>query len=320
MHYKIYHLTKFEYSEPVTESIMEVRMAPRSDERQKCLQFSLAIKPQSHFSGYQDTAGNVIHYFDIPKKHSHLEIRAESIVEVFGPATLPETLDAKVWDEIDELMFHEDFWEYTQPSHFAQPTEALLALMQELAIARDSDPLSVLLNLNSKLFAAFEYSQDTTHVDSPIDDAIGHRSGVCQDFANIMIAIARELRIPCRYASGYLFHRDDDRSHIAADATHAWAEAYLPSLGWVGFDPTNNLVCAERHIRVAVGRDYADVPPTRGIFKGMADSALSVAVRVTSAGEQEIENRKDFFTAPVIFQNAVRRPADLVSQLEQQQQ
>lgn len=95
-----------------------------------------------------------------------------------------------------------------------------------------------------------------------------------------MIALVRQIGIPCRYVSGYLFHRLEDHDRSAEDATHAWVEAFLPELGWVGFDPTNNLLAAERHIKVAVGRDYADVPPSRGIFVGNAQESLSVGVRV----------------------------------------
>jgi transglutaminase-like putative cysteine protease len=104
---------------------------------------------------------------------------------------------------------------------------------------------------------------------------------VCQDYAHIMIALARELRIPCRYVSGYLHHSADHADRSSDGATHAWVEAWLPELGWVGFDPTNNLLAGERHIRVAVGRDYADVPPTRGVYKGAAESELAVHVKIT---------------------------------------
>ena len=111
----------------------------------------------------------------------------------------------------------------------------------------------------------------------PSNMRLRERRGVCQDFAHIMIAIARAWGVPTRYVSGYMYHRGNkDRS--GADATHAWVEAYLPSLGWVGFDPTNNILAGERHVRAAVGRDYADVPPTRGTYKGVAESELSIAV------------------------------------------
>ena len=129
----------------------------------------------------------------------------------------------------------------------------------------------------------FAYTPDSTAVDSTIDEAIAARKGVCQDFSHIMLALTRRLGIPCRYVSGYLYHLKEAEDRSATDASHAWVEAYLPELGWVGFDPTNNLIAAERHIRVAVGRDYADVPPTRGIFKGEAETDLTVAVRVNLA-------------------------------------
>ncbi len=110
--------------------------------------------------------------------------------------------------------------------------------------------------------------------------ALKERRGVCQDFAHIMIAVARSWGIPARYTSGYLYHRGSRQDRSADNATHAWIEAFLPSLGWIGFDPTNDIVAGERHIRAAVGRDYADVPPTRGTYKGGAESELAIAVAV----------------------------------------
>jgi transglutaminase-like putative cysteine protease len=137
---------------------------------------------------------------------------------------------------------------------------------------------------------------------------------VCQDYTHIMIALVRELGIPCRYVSGYLYHRRDDTSSSAPDATHAWVEALLPGLGWVGFDPTNNTPVAERHIRVAVGRDYADVPPTRGVFKGQADTELGVAVQVRLADEQAVDDEL------LLVMKPLSPPAHAGEQPEQQQQ
>jgi len=127
-------------------------------------------------------------------------------------------------------------------------------------------------------------------VDSPIDEALQARSGVCQDFAHIMIALVRQLKIPCRYVSGYLYHEDQCHDRSPAGASHAWVEAYLGEAGWVEFDPTNNLIGCERHIRVAVGRDYADVPPTRGVHKGEAESELTVRVNVSSVDAPKPED------------------------------
>jgi transglutaminase-like putative cysteine protease len=120
-------------------------------------------------------------------------------------------------------------------------------------------------------------------VDSPIDEALRARAGVCQDFAHIMTALIRCVGIPCRYVSGYIASQPSAHDRSDDNATHAWIEALLPGLGWVGVDPTNDIMAGERHIAVAIGRDYADVPPTRGVFKGDAGSELSVAVSVTRA-------------------------------------
>jgi transglutaminase-like putative cysteine protease len=148
---------------------------------------------------------------------------------------------------------------------------------------RDADPLTLMRRLTSQLFDTFTYAQSETQVDSPIDDALRARGGVCQDLAHIMIALARGIGIPCRYVSGYLSTSSECQDRSTEGATHAWAEAYLPPLGWVGFDPTNNVLAAERHIRAAIGRDYADVPPTRGVFRGEAGSELAVLVTVSLA-------------------------------------
>ena len=134
--------------------------------------------------------------------------------------------------------------------------------------------------LNTTIRDAFQYMPGITDAQSPIEVALKERRGVCQDFAHIMIAIARHWGIPARYVSGYLHHRPRSQDRSGDDATHAWLEAYLPSLGWIGFDPTNDILAGERHIRAAVGRDYADVPPTRGTFKGGARSELAISVVV----------------------------------------
>ena len=141
------------------------------------------------------------------------------------------------------------------------------------------------------------------------------RRGVCQDFAHIMIALVRQLKIPCRYVSGYLYHEDKSRDRSPAGATHAWVEAYLGELGWVAFDPTNNLEGCDRHVRVAVGRDYSDVPPTRGVYKGEAESELSVVVTVLPVDAPEPEEMP-----PTTVIRSRSRNAELNADIEQQQQ
>ncbi len=322
MFYSIKHLTKFHYASPVSESVMEARMHPRSEGNQRCLTFHLAVSPRCRVFAYRDHVGNNIHHFDIPGQHSYLVIVAESLLDVQPMADIPTSLPTDAWAEADSMVQMGDFWEMLLPSEFAEPTPLLLDLANQLGVCRRDDPLSLLRELNQKLYDWFEYVPKSTKVDSPIDQAIKSRQGVCQDFAHIMIALVRSLRIPCRYVSGYLYRRAQDHDRSVVDATHAWVESFLPPLGWVGFDPTNCLLTGDRHIRTAIGRDYSDVPPTRGIFRGHTASDLSVAVRVTASAEApELDQ---ILPVPeewsVLVEKAQEPPPPPVKNMQQEQQ
>lgn len=285
MFYSIRHVTRFHYSSPVSESVMEVRMRPRSEFLQQCLKFELHVTPRARVQFYRDYLGNTVHHFDVPGRHNRLALIAEAVVEVEEPAELPASLPHSAWAAIDEMGPGRTL-RVPNPSHFTEPSAELEKFITELGVDRSQDPLTLLRALNEKICAAFEYVPKSTRVDSPIALALANRKGVCQDFTHIMIAIARGLKIPCRYVSGYVFPREKHADRSTPSATHAWVEAWLPGLGpnhsglWVGFDPTNNTLCGNRHIRAAIGRDYADVPPTKGVYKGRATSELTVAVRV----------------------------------------
>jgi transglutaminase-like putative cysteine protease len=291
MYYSIRHLTKFLYSTAVSESMMETRMHPRSDQNQRCLTFHLSVSPRCRVFSYRDHLANQVHHFDIPGMHGQLVIVAESLVEVQPAPQVPAFLAPGAWADLDAMVERGDYWEMLLPSEFAAATQALDDLAAELDVRRRDDPLMVLHRLNQQMYEYFDYKPNSTRVDSPIDLALSTKAGVCQDFAHIMITLVRsKLRIPCRYVSGYLFHGESDMDRSVSTATHAWIEALVPHLGWVGFDPTNWLVAGDRHIRTAIGRDYADVPPTHGIFRGRAESELTVAVRVTpSLGTQTLD-------------------------------
>ena len=282
MFYSIRHLTKFLYDKPVSESMMETRMHPRSDAQQRCLTFHLSVSPRCRAFSYRDHLANNVHHFDIPGQHRQLVIVAESLVEVQPPIEVPSFLAPDAWADLDNLIHQGDYWEFLFPSEFATSTPLLEQLAQDLDITRRDDPLQLMHELNGRIYTYFDYVPRSTKVDSPIDVALESKQGVCQDFAHILITLVRtKLKIPCRYVSGYLAQRGGDSDRSAPSATHAWIEVLMPHFGWVGFDPTNRLVAGERHIRTAIGRDYADVPPTHGMFRGRAKSELTVAVRVT---------------------------------------
>lgn len=314
MIYSVRHITRFRYSRPISESVMEVRMQPRRDETQHCLSFELTTEPAARITAGRDYLGNIVHHFDVLRPHTELTITAQALVT---PITVPPPITAlgpDAWQELDALANAGDNVEMLIPSHFARPTMLLHELARELEITRRDDPLSLLREITARLHETLTYAPRSTEVDSPIDVALHQRRGVCQDYAHIMIALVRELGIPCRYVSGYLYHRRDDPSSAAPDATHAWIEALLPQLGWIGFDPTNNAPVGDRHIRVAVGRDYADVPPTRGVFKGQAETELGVAVQVRQADEQAVDDEL------LLVMKPLSPPSEAGAQPEQQQQ
>ena len=283
MFYAIRHFTSYRYNRSVWQSMMEVRMHPRSEGSQRCFVFQLSVNPRARIFGYTDSYGNLVHHFDLPSRHSQLTIISDALVNIEAQPSIPEVMEYQGWQELEELVEKKDYWDMLMPSHFARSSPELEQLAGEIGATerKGRSPLAFLQDIASGVHRSFSYVKKSTAVNSPIEDALRSRQGVCQDFAHIMIALVRNARIPCRYVSGYFYHSAEN-AHPATDgATHAWVEALLPGLGWIGFDPTIDRLASEQHIRTATGRDYADVPPTRGMMKGKAVTELQVRVRVT---------------------------------------
>jgi len=318
MRYTISHITRFNYETPVSESVMEARMQPRTDAWQRCLHFVLSTAPASRVMVYEDHERNVVHHFNVPARHARLTLTAQALVESATPPALPGALPSDAWEQLDAMTASGEFWDALAPSQYAERTDALFALGRSIGFRRGADPLSTLRELMALMYREFEYCPQATRVDSRIDEALEARRGVCQDFSHIFIALARHVGIPTRYISGYLF-RDESVAERSADgATHAWAEALMPGIGWVGFDPTNNVIAHERHIRVAIGRDYADVPPTRGVYKGASavNSELAVSVRIGPV--RSIHNEDAVPFTPWMSRDATVDPRDAAADQQQQ--
>ena len=282
MFYAIRHLTRYRYNRPVWQSMMEVRMHPVSEASQRCFTFRLQVNPRARIFTFQDHLGNQVHHFDLPQHHRELSIVADSLVNL-EPTPMPQALPVEAWSDLERLIEEGDHWPMLMPSHYASNSPKLDELMRDLGVeqAEGRDPLTLVQDISGGIHRAFAYVRKSTAVNSPIEASLNSRQGVCQDFAHIMIAAVRRHHIPCRYVSGYLYHGEEHKDRSADGATHAWVEALMPGFGWVGFDPTNDLMAGLRHIRTAVGRDYADVPPTFGTMKGRAETELQVRVRVT---------------------------------------
>jgi transglutaminase-like putative cysteine protease len=262
---EIVHSTHYRYSGPIAESVMEVRLRPMDGAGQRCLDFALelssGVKPRAYVDGY----GNHVHYFNLVKPHTRLSITSRSKVE---------TGIARDADAGEELVH--DFLRFRSP---VNDIEGVRELAREHAIANPESPdaiESALDGLTLAISRDFEYNRAVTNVYSAVDEVLELRAGVCQDFAHLFIAVARAMGVPARYVSGYI-HFADEKG--VTTASHAWGEAWVPGRGWIGYDATRPVRTSEHHVRLAVGRDYSDAAPTRGIYIGAANSMMNVRVR-----------------------------------------
>ncbi len=283
--FRVEHFSDFRYEELARGSLMVLRLQPRQAGGQRLQNFQVAIEPAAAPVVFHDAFGNTCHLFNIHRAHRHTRVHSHAEVQTAEVGALPERLPPKAWDELADATTRLRHWHWLAPSQFARASPALSDFMGCHGLVRGEDPLASLRCLTAKLHALFRYMPGSTAVDSPIEQILATGSGVCQDYTHVMIAIARSWGIPSRYVSGYLHREGSPGEQSPEGASHAWAEFLLPSLGWLGMDPTNNRVADHRHVAVAIGRDYADAAPTRGVVFGGGASSLEVRVLV-SEGDQ----------------------------------
>ena len=298
-------------------------MAPRQEKHQHRLSFSLAIGPASKVRSYFDWLGNSVHAFSINALHNTIQIIATSVVETSSPGVhlvmLPDEWSKE--DPHDYTLF--DFLRFGGPVVDTPLLRELAASLLEKTEAH-CQPVKL-----GDLFTAmlrtidddFMYEKGITTAASPITEILAHRRGVCQDFTHLMIGLARALNIPARYVSGYI-HPDQERYRGYAQ-THAWVELYAPSVGWVGLDPTNNCIVGENFVKVAVGRNYQDVPPNKGVYRGESKETINVAVhseQLSSIPAELAAERTEALNIPVFAGNIDEQMQQIKQQQEQQQQ
>jgi transglutaminase-like putative cysteine protease len=319
--YKLAHVTLFSYDGPVSESYNELRLRPRHDETQSCLSFRLTTTPFSRPAAHLDYFNNWVHQFHILPEHRELRVESEATVLVHpqqpwqgSPAPLQD-LDRRMDSMRDE------FFDWMTPSQYCPVPPALQPFVDEIESRCDGSVRNFAETAATVVNEKFTYRPGATHVHSSVEDILHSRAGVCQDFSHMLISILRKRGIPARYVSGYLIPRqsvsqEDGRAAmenvIGGQASHAWVQANIPDLGWIGLDPTVGYFIDERHILVARGRDYGDVPPVRGVYKGHAGQSLSVDVLVRPALDHE---------GSELLQESSAAPAPKLSpEIEQQQQ
>jgi transglutaminase-like putative cysteine protease len=268
---EIQHETHLTYSEPVAESVAEVRMEPASDADQSCRSFHLAVSPATGRFRYQDGFGNHVHHFNVLPAHREVRVLAASVVETHPrPRDLGECRAA--WPMAAEAGGLEVL-DFLRLRGAVRGSARLSALVDRLRPAEGTPVVDVVLGVSRHIHENFQYARDVTLASSPVDDILSVGKGVCQDFTHLMLALLRSLGIPARYVSGYI-HRKDLESQ-----SHAWCEVWLPELGWIGIDPTNDRLVDEHFVKVAIGRDFTDVPPNKGTYRGKAQEKILVRVQ-----------------------------------------
>ena len=293
--YEIEHVSHYTYTVPVTRCTMLLCLEPRNNGEQRLLDFVIETEPAVSLTREIDTFGNARHVLALNRSHETLTIVARSTVETQCTHGFPDKAGAGAWEEIRANRDSFADWDFTRPSALIPASPALEDFVQRHRIVPGDDPLESLLQLSDILFTRLSYQPGTTSAESTVDQILLSDKGVCQDYAHAMIAVARSWGIPSRYVSGYLFDSGDHVHQVADNASHAWVECRLPDLGWIGFDPTNTRLATETHVRVATGRDYRDVSPTRGVIRGGGETRLEVDVRIrpNHDGSNEVAVRQE---------------------------
>ena len=286
--YHLLHVTEFVYDGPVSESYNEVRLRTMHDDNQSCLSFRLSTVPASPAFSYRDALGNWVHQVNVLPVHSKLRVQAESVVLTHDATATTSFMQLSELEQRQEEL-QEEFYDMLAASTYVPHLPELSPLIAEAEARCDATVAGFAWRASILIHERFQYVKGATHVNSSISDSLLLGAGVCQDFAHLLLGVLRKRGIPARYVSGYLVPQSKDNPAakleevIGGQASHAWAEAYIPDADWTPLDPTLGKPVGMRHVRVAYGRDYSDVAPVRGVYKGHAGQRLSVDVSVRPA-------------------------------------
>jgi transglutaminase-like putative cysteine protease len=313
---EVQHETRLHYSEPITEWLTEVRMEPVSDERQSCHSFHFRLSEPAGVFCYRDGFGNRVHHFNLLTPHKEVRMLAASLVETDAAVTPLSSSTSRYPIAASEIPLEvNDFLQFRGP---VIPTPALDPILDLLRPETGAPVGAIVARVSDYIHTNFEYARDVTNSSSPVAEILEHRKGVCQDFAHLMTAIVRSFGIPARYISGYI-HRENKESQ-----SHAWCEAWLPDLNWVGVDPTNNCVVNDHFIKVAVGRDFTDVPPNKGVYRGRGVETILVRVETRALERMPSLSWQEHLRPLDVPLTAMRNPSRPAvpgdEQMEQQQQ
>lgn len=314
----IKHLTKYTYSSSVIDAANLVRLHPINDEYQKVLSHTIAVTNNAYIQVFTDFYNNAFGTFMITEPHDELSIISEVEVMTFDKL-FPEDSVAveEQWTEIKSIQKQIDYMDFLLYNKGFGYNEEVLNVVNTID-TKSQSPYRAVLQLCEYVYRNFKYIQGITTVNSTPEEVWNLKAGVCQDFTNVLLQLIRMTGIPARYVSGYIC--PNETITRGEGATHAWIEAYIPFYGWFGVDPTNNAIANENHVRLAVGRNYDDCAPVKGVFKGNVESELLVKVEISTTKNSYLNytSTKDF--VPSATTNSYLQNLEIIQHQQQQQQ
>jgi transglutaminase-like putative cysteine protease len=286
MNFAIRYLTEYRYEGKVTDNLNALRVRPATTSTQRVDDFHVRVDPEARLQRHLDYFGTEVIEFGVPQAHDHLSIDVRARVVTATPPEPPDTN----WEALGAPSYEAAGGEFLLPTGDEPENGALDELFEA---SRANSPLATVQLLSELIPDRFEYRQGATYVGSTIDDLLEAGAGVCQDFVHLGLVLLRRHGIAARYVSGYLWAAPEDDGDDSVEVeTHAWLEALLPAGGqrgepvWVGADPTNRRLAGETHVKIGHGRQYSDVPPTKGVYRGTATAELDASVTMTRLDPQ----------------------------------
>lgn len=292
MKYKIKHTTTYKYSDFVSLCQNQARLTPRTTDKQICQSSHIEIDPPpSYLHEYTDYFNNKVTVFEIAKQHKVLTVTMVSEVELLDAPNIDFSHFDTSWEKVRDLLAIPKTQTLLKASEFVLPSQftPIEPNIREYALSSFTPEVSLIegcRDFMARIFLEFHYDPGFTTISTPLSVVFAQKRGVCQDFAHFALAGLRSIGLAARYVSGYIetFPPEGEEKLEGADATHAWFAIFLPNYGWVDFDPTNNVLPKDQHMTLAVGRDFSDVTPLKGVVFGGGSQALNVAVDMIRLG------------------------------------
>lgn len=293
MKYRIKHVTTYRYVDKVSLCQNQAHLSPLTRQNQTCTFSTISVEPEtSYLTQYQDYFGNTVTVFDVATLHDELIVTNESEVELFARQQPALFEHLTLWEEARRQLANPVTDDALAAAEFTLPTALTTPTPEIAAYATDSflpgrGLVDACLDLNQRIFSDFSFDATFSTINTPLSEVMEHRKGVCQDFAHLALACLRSVGLAARYVSGYIetIAPEGAIKLEGADATHAWLEVWVPEAGWLELDPTNNLIPSDQHVVLAVGRDFADISPLKGVIFGGGNHQISVAVDMVRQAE-----------------------------------